>query len=106
MNKMIKTFKLSKKEVENEIKSVKDLKELDQVFNKYLGKKGEITLILKSLKDIPKENRAKVGKETNFLKNFIEREIKEKKEKMRFVGVSADEAGWIDITIPGKKPTI
>jgi phenylalanyl-tRNA synthetase alpha chain len=103
---MIKTYKLSKKEVENEIKSAKDLKELDQIFNKYLGKKGEITLILKSLKDIPKENRAKVGKETNFLKNFIEREIKEKKEKMRFVGVSADEAGWIDITIPGKKPTI
>jgi len=103
---MIKTFKLSKKEVENEIKSAKDLKKLDQIFNKYLGKKGEITLILKSLKDIQKEKRAKVGKEANILKNFIEKEIKEKKEKMRLAGATAKEAGWIDITIPGRKPAI
>ncbi len=95
-----------KKAIENEIKSAKDLKELDQIFNKYLGKKGEITLILKSLKDIPKEKRAKVGKEANFLKNFIEREIKEKTEKMRLRGATAEEAERIDITIPGRKPTI
>ncbi len=103
---MIKTYKLSKKEVEKDIKSAKDLRELDQIFNKYLGKKGEITLILKSLKDIPKEKRAKVGKEVNILKNFLEKEIKEKKEKIRFSGAVAEDAGWIDITIPGRKPSI
>jgi phenylalanyl-tRNA synthetase alpha chain len=106
LNKMIEIFKLSKKEVENEIKSAKDLKDLDQIFNKYLGKKGEITLLLRSLKDIPKEKRAKVGKEANLLKAFIEREIKEKSEKMRLAGTPSEETDRIDITIPGRRPTI
>ncbi len=95
-----------KKEVENELKSVKDLTELDRIFNKYLGKKGEITLILKSLKDVPKEKRAELGKEANMLKNFIEKEIKVRKEKVRLIGAPAKEARWIDITIPGRKPDI
>ena len=102
----MKNSNLLKKEVGNEIKSAKDLRELDQIFNKYLGKKGEITLILKGLKDTPKEERAKVGKEANLFKNFIEKEIKGKKENIRFAGAVAEDAGWIDITIPGRKPFI
>jgi phenylalanyl-tRNA synthetase alpha chain len=95
-----------KKEVENEINSAKDLKELDQIFKKYLGKNGEIIIGLRNLRNLPKEKRAKAGKELNILKSFIEKELKEKREKMRLVGVSAEEAGWIDITIPGRKPSI
>lgn len=98
--------KLLKNEAKKEINSAKDLKELDQVFKKYSGKKGQIALLLKGLKDIPKEKRAKVGKELNLVKKFVEQEIELKSKKIRLLGVSIEEAGWIDITIPGKKPTI
>ena len=69
---------LLKKEVENEIKSAKDLKDLDLIFRKYLGKNGEIIIGLRGLKDLPKEKRAKTGKELNLLKIFIEKETKAK----------------------------
>jgi phenylalanyl-tRNA synthetase alpha chain len=95
-----------KNEAKNEINSAKDLKELDQVFRKYLGKKGQIVLLLKGLKDIPKEKRAKVGKELNLVKKFVEQGIELKSNKIRLLGVPTEEVGWIDITIPGKKPTI
>jgi phenylalanyl-tRNA synthetase alpha chain len=98
--------KLLKNQVKKEIDSARDLKELEQVFRKYLGKKGQIVLLLKGLKDIPKEKRAKVGKELNLVKKFVEQEIELKSKKIRLLGVPTEEVEWIDITIPGKRPTI
>ena len=98
--------RLLKNQVKKEINSAKDLQELDRVFRGYLGKKGQIVLLLKGLKDIPKEKRAKVGKELNLVKKFVEQEIELKSKKIRLLGVSTEEVGWLDITIPGKKPTI
>jgi len=96
-----------KKEIENAIKLTKDLKELDLVFKKYVGKNGEITLGLRSLKDITKEERAKVGKELNLLKSFIEKEVKEKASGLEEkIQKEVGEEEWIDITRPGKKPLI
>jgi phenylalanyl-tRNA synthetase alpha chain len=97
----------AKKEVENEIKSAEDLKELDQIFNKYLSKKGLITLGLKGLKDFPKEKRAKVGKELNLLKSFIEKELKVRANDLEEkIKTKSKIEEWVDVTIPGRKPTI
>lgn len=74
-------LKSLKIEAQNELKKAKDLKELDEIYRKYLGKRGEITQILRSLKDLPKEKRARVGKEANLLKNFLEKEIVLRKNK-------------------------
>jgi len=82
----------------------KSLRELDQIFRKYLGKKGEITFLLRGLKNFPKKKRLTLGREANLLKKFVKREIerrterlKEKSEKEIF------KKEWIDITAPGKK---
>jgi len=97
----------SKKEVENEIKLAKNLKELDQIFKKYLGKNGAIIIGLRSLKDLPKEKRAETGKELNISKSFLEKELKARtkdiEEKMK---KETKKEEWIDITIPGRKPAI
>lgn len=96
-----------KKEVENEIKLAKDLKELDQIFKKYLGKNGEIILGLRALKDFSKEKRAELGKELNILKIFIEEKLKAKAVELEEkVGKETKKEEWIDITIPGRKPSI
>ena len=100
-------LKLFKNEVKKEIKKAKDLKELDQIFRKYLGKKGEICLLLKNLKRLPKEKRKRRGKELNSLKEFIEKEIEEKakeiKEKLTAEILKKEK---IDVTAPGKKITL
>jgi phenylalanyl-tRNA synthetase alpha chain len=96
-----------KKEVETEIKLAKNLKELDQIFKKYLGKNGEIIIGLRSLRDLPEEKRAKVGKELNILKSFIEKELKVKTRDLGDkIKKEIQKEEWIDITIPGRKPSI
>lgn len=93
-----------KVEIEKEIKKAGSLKDLDEIFRKYLGKKGKITLIFNSLKKLPVNERKKLGQEANLAKIELERVIKEKaqilKEKIRAESLGKEK---IDITRPGKK---
>jgi len=94
-------------EVQKGINSAQDLKSLDEVFNKYLGKRGELTLILRSLGKLPATKRVKIGKEVNKLKDFLKikfnQRVEEIKEKIKKETEAKD---WFDITIPGKKPSL
>ena len=92
-----------KNKAEKEIKSAKDLKELNDIFKKYLGKKSEITQILHSLKNLPEKERKKRGKLANQIKQEIEKIIEMRREKFQ-VPSSKFQEEWIDITAPGKKP--
>lgn len=100
-------LKTVKRQIENEIKRAKDLKGLDELFNKYLGKKGKLRLLLRSLKKLPKAKRIKIGKEANelkiFLKGELDRKIKEIKEKIKILAHTKE---WIDVTVPGKRPLL
>jgi len=75
---------------------------LNEIFKEYLGKKGKLTRILRSLEKMPKAKRIRVGKEANQLKNFLEEKMEQKKSS--FVKTTEDKEEWIDITVPGKKP--
>lgn len=97
-------LKLLQKKIEKELKEAKKLRQLEDVFQRYLGKKGEITGILRSLKNLSQIKRIKTGKEANELKSIIKQKIEVKTEKIRSIERVAKETGWIDITIPGKKP--
>lgn len=71
----------------NEILKLSSSRELADVKVKYLGKTGEITSLLKGMKDIPPEKRADFGKLVNTLKERVsalleERETALKKEEM------------------------
>jgi len=100
-------LKILKNQVKKEIEKTQNLKELDEIFKNYLGKKGKISQILSSLGKLPEAERAKTGKEANELKNFLIKKLEEKsreiKEKIR---KSAEKLEWIDITAPGKKPVL
>lgn len=93
-----------KKEVQKEIESAKDLKALNDIYKKYLGKQGELTQILRSLKELSQKERIRVGKEANTFKNSLvltfDRKIREIKEKLK---KEAEDREWIDITAPGEK---
>jgi phenylalanyl-tRNA synthetase alpha chain len=92
-----------KDEAEKKIRQAKDEKELDGVRIEFLGRKqGKITHILRNLKDLPSEDKPLVGGLVNKLKQFIQKEIEEKKKKIEKKEIE----GYIDITLPGKKPLL
>lgn len=90
-----------------ELKNVADKNELENIRVKYLGKKGELTAILRGMGSISAEERPLVGKMANDVRESIESFItnssevikeKEKEEKLK------NEV--IDITLPGRKQIV
>ncbi|MDP1538946.1 MAG: phenylalanine--tRNA ligase subunit alpha [bacterium] len=99
------SLKTLKNKAKKEIEKIKDLKGLNEVFNKYLGKKGELTLILRSLGKLPKAKRIKIGKAANELKNLLRVEFdKKSQETKEKIQKETEGREWIDITVPGKRP--
>ena len=76
----------AKKARKKELEKASNLQELNEVFNKYLGKKGEVSGILSSLGTLPKIKRVAVGKAANDFKNFIEKEVEAKRYKIQNTG--------------------
>jgi len=92
-------IKQLKKRAEDDIKTASSLEVLNEISKKYLGKKGEITQVLRSLKDLPIAERKKQGLLANQIKKELEQAIKNKD-----FGVHKDVKDRIDITAPGKRP--
>lgn len=89
------------------IEAAKDTAAIQEIRVKYLGKKGELTTILKSMGGLSNEERPIVGKMVNDVKKVVEDKLEviskiikdaEKNEKLK------NEV--IDITLPGKKQII
>ncbi len=85
-----------------EIKLAGDAKTLDLVFKKYLGKQGELTRVLRSLKNLPEKDRKKTGELANKIKLNLNNSIEIKSKKFQVSGVKQQDKQF-DITIPGKK---
>ena len=71
---------------------------LEQIRLNYLGRKGELTEILRSLKELPVEERKVFGSEANALRMELENLLAEKAANFGEAGESVS-----DITAPGKK---
>ena len=77
---------------------------LNDVKIRYLGKKGELTAILKSMKDVAPEERPKVGQLVNETREAIEQLLEETKTKMeRALREEQLKSEVIDVTLPSKK---
>ncbi len=77
---------------------------LNDVRVKYLGKKGELTAVLKSMKDVAPEDRPKVGQMVNEAREAIEKVLEESKAKMeRALRERQMKKEVIDVTLPSKK---
>ena len=64
--------------------------------------KGALTLLLRSLKDVPKERRPVLGAEINSAKQTIEEAIAHRREELEESSKSAARSDSIDITLPGR----
>ena len=77
---------------------------LNDVRVKFLGKKGELTAVLKGMKDVAAEDRPKVGQMVNETRAAIESLLEESKKKMeRAIRAEKLKQEVIDVTLPSKK---
>ena len=98
-----KIEKMREKALE-EIKKATDRKNLEEIKIRALGKKGELTEVLKGLKDLNQEERPKVGAWVNEAKASVEDFLKKREEEFRNFELNKKlENEKIDITLPGNK---
>lgn len=83
------------------------LDKLNEVRVNVLGKKGELTAVLKSMKDVSPEERPKVGQMVNETREEIEKFLEEARARMeKAVREAKLKAEVIDVTLPAKKALI
>ncbi|HHS49859.1 MAG TPA: phenylalanine--tRNA ligase subunit alpha [candidate division Zixibacteria bacterium] len=83
--------------------------DLDQIRADYLGRKGALSEIMKSVKDLPPEERPAFGQAVNRLKNELDAKFAERAEQIKTSAKPQKRAGSPDhrklpedITLPGK----
>ena len=93
-----------KQEALRQIEASDALEKLNDIRVAYLGKKGELTSVLKSMKDVAPEDRPKVGQMVNDARTMIEGKLE---EAMSILQKKAREEQLkkevIDVTLPAKR---
>lgn len=90
-------------EAERAIDAVATSADVNDVQVKYLGRKGLVTELLRSVGEVPAEQRPEFGRRTNELRTHLEGRLAAKGESIR-----ADEEGRrlaqesLDVTLPGR----
>ena len=85
------------------ISSAMDLKALDDSRVQYLGKKGELTDLLKGLGKLSKEERPKMGEAINEAKVQIQKLIESRKEELEDIALNQRLLSEkIDVTLPSR----
>ena len=93
-----------RKSAKEKIEEVKDLQILNDIRVKYLGKKGELTEILRGMGSLSAEERPKIGSLVNEVRNEIEDAIKNAETKLQEKALQEKlEKEKIDITLPSTK---
>ncbi len=96
-----------KNDIDKDIESVNNKKDLNELKIKYMAKSGVITMFSQNIKDVPNEEKKEFGMLLNEIKNyfnekhdklnnhFLEEELNEKLESEK-----------IDVTLPGFKQSV
>ena len=96
-----------KEDALKQIEASDALEKLNEIRVAYLGKKGELTSVLKSMKDVPPEERPKVGQMVNDARAIIENRLEEAKaslaKKAREEQIRRE---TIDVTLPAKRNNV
>ncbi|MBR3515927.1 MAG: phenylalanine--tRNA ligase subunit alpha [Lachnospiraceae bacterium] len=82
-----------------------DPERLNEIKVAYLGKKGELTALLKSMKDLAAEEKPKFGQMVNETRSAIEDVLEDTKKKLDNAALNEKlKKEVIDVTLPAQKP--
>lgn len=88
----------------SEIKDMQDIEQVESLRVKYLGKKGEITSILKEMGKLSAEERPVIGKVANEVREAIDTAISTKKDELKNIEKQRKLAEEVlDVTMPAKE---
>jgi len=104
---MKETLERIKLQSVNELESVQSQKELEDLRIKYLGKKGELTQVLRGMGGLSPEERPVIGQLANEIRDYINEKIEEtayclkrKDTELRLM------REFIDVTMPSKRKAL
>jgi len=92
-------------EAARRISEADQIDKLNEVRVAYLGKKGDLTAVLKAMKDVAPEDRPKVGKWVNEARSAIEDSLDKMRDRLdREAQDRLLKAETLDVTLPAKMP--
>ncbi|WP_283680727.1 phenylalanine--tRNA ligase subunit alpha [Parablautia sp. Marseille-Q6255] len=90
-----------------QIKQASGLDQLNDVRVDFLGKKGQLTALLKSMKELAPEDRPAFGQLVNQTREQIEAALEEKKQLLKQAALEQQlKEEVIDVTLPAKKNNV
>lgn len=97
---MLKKIGETRKSFDEDLSKANDPASLEELRIKYLGRKGLVSQLFDSLKDVSKEDKPKVGHALNELKLHTQSKFDELKIKFEKEKVSSE--SYIDLSLPGR----
>ena len=85
------------------LEAANDSRSLEETRVRYLGKNGSISRLSEGMRDVPKEDRPRLGKLLNELRQEVQASL-EKRERLLEEDTGSRELLAIDITLPGTRP--
>lgn len=93
--------------VQKKLAEAADLQSLENIRVQYLGKKGELTAVLKGMGKLSSEERPVIGALANEVRAFLENEIDRKKNELgKALQEQKLKEETLDVTMPGKKQEV
>jgi len=93
--------------VQAKLAEASDLQALENIRVQYLGKKGELTAVLKGMGKLSSEERPVIGALANEVRNYLENEIESKKTELgKALQAEKLKSETLDVTMPGKKQDV
>jgi phenylalanyl-tRNA synthetase alpha chain len=90
----------------DELGKITDVKDLEAWRVRYLGRKGSLIQVLRSLADLPLNERRTVGARANEFKNSLETAYAEKKSNLERSSALSSQRESLDITLPGSQVSL
>ncbi len=100
---MKKTIKELKDKAQREIEQAKEIKTLEEIRIKYLGRQGLINSLIKKIPQLPQEERRPSGILINQLKKDLEKLLFQRRNKLT---EKTKKEEFIDLTAPAPRPAI
>ena len=96
---MLEQFEQTGQQALEELKTVADLKALEDYRIKYLGRKGQVTQLLSQIGALPREEKPQAGQLANRIKKEVTAAFEDRKDALE---ATAKPAGPLeDVTLPG-----
>ena len=107
MSTLVEQLEQLHREATSALESATTLSASEAWYSDYLGRKGQMTAILRGLGQLPQDQRPVVGQTANHIKNELEAALKQRQAAIEQAEMEqALAAEGIDVTMPGRRPVI